>query len=185
MRQDNRGMSLIELMVILGVFAIILGAGLPSVFKAMDNAKRSRAQQDCAAIAAACKSFQQDTDVVPGITAAGNPFCLFGPDGAPLPTADPGTGWSFGGTSQDWLSRYLITNQPWGAPANAYALFKGRYLAKIPADPWGNPYVVIYSDSTNVYFVLSMGPNGIIDTAKTSYTIMGDDVGMACPGTLP
>ena len=47
------------------------------------------------------------------------------------------------------------------APSNAKN-WHGPYLDKIPADPWGQPYIYYYpgKHSANSYDLLSVGPDG-------------------------
>jgi type II secretory pathway pseudopilin PulG len=78
----------------------------------------------------------------------------------------------------DFLERHLVTNNPRGSSANDYpagaAAWRGAYISSpIDPDPWGNRYAVnvkwLATNSncgsrTNDVFVLSAGPDEIIDT---------------------
>lgn len=79
----------------------------------------------------------------------------------------------------DFLERHLVTNNPRGSIANDYPIgadaWRGAYLtAPVEPDPWGNRYAVnakwLRDNSncgrrSNDTFVLSAGPDEVIDTA--------------------
>ena len=64
-------------------------------------------------------------------------------------------------------------------------VFRGPYVGNIDADPWSNRYYVnageLGSDATNWAFVVSAGPDGLIQTTKTqpksgAFASTGDDL---------
>jgi len=85
------------------------------------------------------------------------------------------TGWSTATTAS--LDDYLMTddNGCWGSR------WKGPYIAGVSADPWGNAYIINadqFSVAGSPLWILSAGPNGVVDTQANSVTIVGDDVGL-------
>lgn len=59
--------------------------------------------------------------------------------------------------------------------------WRGPYLSHVPIDPWGRAYVVNNdpaSHSRSLRFIVSAGPDGVMDTAPGSGTVAGDDVGI-------
>jgi type II secretory pathway pseudopilin PulG len=94
----------------------------------------------------------------------------------------------------DFLERHLVTNNPRGSSANDYpvgaAAWRGPYIsAPVDPDPWGNRYAVnvewLQNNSTcgnrsNDVFVLSAGPDEIIDTP---YRIEAAGCGAGTVGT--
>lgn len=59
--------------------------------------------------------------------------------------------------------------EPWVAPPYA-PLAASADAASIPSDPWGNSYLA--SDR----WVLSAGPNGVVETPFRADAVVGDDV---------
>jgi len=76
------------------------------------------------------------------------------------------------------LDNSLLTNGAGSAyPANGDMQWRGPYAGNaMPADPWGNPYVVNVA-TTGPIWVLSAGPNLKVQTARTDNVIQGDDIG--------
>ncbi|MBI4609178.1 MAG: prepilin-type N-terminal cleavage/methylation domain-containing protein [Candidatus Rokubacteria bacterium] len=66
-------------------------------------------------------------------------------------------------------------------------IWRGAYVARLHADPWGNNYIISVgameaSGSPIVPnakgWILSAGPNGVLETAPTDLTLGGDDRGI-------
>jgi hypothetical protein len=72
------------------------------------------------------------------------------------------------------LSGVLVTN------ALAMPRWRGPYLENVPMDPWGRAYVIDWHEpgEKKGLFVLSAGPDGIVNTTPRSTAVSGDDVGI-------
>ena len=188
------GFTLIEIVIAVAIVAIFAAALSPMVFKHLEDAKRTKAQEETHIIAMAILSLYKDTNHWP-IT-NGN-----GPPGAVdrvLTSGNTATGegveastdadnWgSFGSVKQ--LGDYLYYNNPddnmgdvaenqtgQDYPINGHNAWRGPYIERYSVDdPWGHAYVVnarYFSSGKYVgklrhkVFVLSAGPDGRWQTA--------------------
>jgi len=199
-RKDERGFTLIEVIVAIAVVAILAGIITPSVIKHLDDSKRARAQNDCVVIGSTIASFYKDVARMPNMNAAGTAgITLLVSDGN-IPT---GNGWNTATTAAtcDLLSNHLSANTPKSQTTNMYPttttnpgsefVWRGPYQNNFPADPWGNRYAVNIGNfvaaagaNSNAVWVISAGPDGIIQTAVnpatpaagTTLTAQGDDI---------
>jgi len=58
--------------------------------------------------------------------------------------------------------------------------WNGPYLENVEPDPWGHAYLVNtggYHNSRERVWILSAGPNGIVETPLQSSALRGDDIG--------
>jgi type II secretory pathway pseudopilin PulG len=163
--RSARGISLIEMTVVLLAISILTGVSAPTARRALDRARLARATTDVTAIKTAIINFLTD------LNAGG--FTGFTQDGASggtttdtlvsdgdIPTctvtvANAFTGCVSGaaswiqpvnGTNTDFLERHLVTNLPNNSVANDYPIgataWRGAYInAPVDPDPWGNRYV--------------------------------------------
>ncbi len=185
-----KGMTLIELAVVLAVIAVLAAILTPLVTGYIDQARETRAAADVRAIGAAILVYQRDTSRFPiytnitnanSDTAAGT--TLVGVGDNPTDGAD----WTLGALTTLDLDDYLNTNKlslPTTGRGGRVA-YRGPYLS-ITADPWGNAYLVTAQGLTRTGFtdhayVMSAGPNGTLDTNRVqvrtgAFTVGGDDV---------
>jgi type II secretory pathway pseudopilin PulG len=191
---SDRGMSLIEVTIMLVVISILTGAMAPSVTRTVQQARLTRVTTDETAIKTAVTNFLTDTGLtgfaINGAGGGATPETLVSDGDIPVCTVpDSGCGSAVGSTTEwrnvvdntggltDFLERHLVTNNPRGASGNAYAIagWKGSYLnGPIRPDPWGNRYAVnVKWLRTNFscaartggdVFVLSAGPDEQIST---------------------
>lgn len=202
---NQKGFTLLEIIVVLAVLGALAAMLTPVVFRYIDDANRTRAQNDVSAIAAAINQMYKDTGRYPYYAAGdgqeGIPYAsgtdayfLTSNDGcdtadtdlaacdAEAPAVGSATGWT---TSQkaDSITNQLIQNTPTYATTGPRA-WKGPYLDAIPAlDPWGRSFLVNIGEATpgsaEAVFVLSAGANGTIetngDTPGTSNPTVGGD----------
>jgi hypothetical protein len=58
--------------------------------------------------------------------------------------------------------------------------WRGPYLDRVPIDPWGRAYVVSFDQARagQPMFIVSAGPDGVLDTTSKDGAITGDDVGI-------
>lgn len=192
-RTAERGVSILEVTIVLLAISILTGAIAPAAKRSIDLARLDRAVSDEAAIKTAVVNFlTENATFTTGFTingvAAGTPPDTLVSDGDIPSKCNPTEGctnaplWTnvvdnTGGLT-DFLERHLVTNNPRGSAANDYpvgvAAWRGAYLnAPINPDPWGNRYAVntrwLGTNSacvtrSNDVFVLSAGPDEAIDT---------------------
>jgi len=211
----NGGFTLIELVVVLAVTGVLVAALAPRAFVYFQDAKKTQAQNDVNLIANAIGQFGKDTALVPyknnnssakvAAKQSGDYDCLYSSSGATVTTTLDSTGslsWTSSGGVQcqsgqsvslrDTIENHLITNTPGGSSGNAYVItgrnaWRGPYLPSVPADPWGNSYLVNIGKgdpalaTKKAVWVISAGPNGRFETsadanASTVVTAAGDDV---------
>ncbi|MGR3177324.1 MAG: prepilin-type N-terminal cleavage/methylation domain-containing protein [Candidatus Anammoxibacter sp.] len=217
--KDNKGFTLIEIIVVLGVIAILAAVLTPMLISYLKDARARKAESDVKVIAGAIQAFDRDLGAWP-IWVAGastNPM----DDTFDVLSSEAGDEISFaqvldsnldssgqGDADDDLLSLWtttgldsfdnqLMANSPAGVAANGYPFtgkrkWVGPYLSTIGEDPWGNKYYcnIKYLQpefqvpgNESAVFVLSAGPNEIIDTSftqaitvKTRDMAGGDDI---------
>lgn len=195
----DRGFSLVDTAVVVGVAGILGGMVLPLVLKTLQDARTARARHDLNVIAAAIVAQMQDT--------GGRPMADGGPGGC---TGRTGSLWysspqvpSFG--PLDWLRNFLGTNtfanlfcaQDRAAGNALFGLgrelardrfqYRGAYLAESAAgqgDPWGHAYLVLgYNHrgqaANGPIWVVCAGPDGTVAPAN----LLGQEPGVG--GALP
>jgi general secretion pathway protein G len=104
MKQDNRGFTLIELMVvviILGILALYIG---PKIMGEPEKAKRVKAKMDIATLETALKMYKLDNGVYPS-TEQGLMALVEAPETGIIPKK-----WRKGG----YLEKNKVPNDPWG-----------------------------------------------------------------------
>jgi general secretion pathway protein G len=175
MRISNRkGFTLIEVIVVVGIIAILASILVPMVLKEIDASRVAKAQADVRSISTAMVVMKKDTSQWPMMdnACAANVTLLFG-DGT-LPTNLAGLGFDSGVSSS--------YNDHLAADTNScYTNWKGAYIARVTADPWGHAYITNATDfpiDGNPVWILSAGPNGQVETPSFSPTVLGDDIGM-------
>lgn len=201
----EHGFTLMEIVVVLGVVALLAAILTPMLLTYLEDAKRSKAEGDAQRITAAIVQLAKDVDHFPayakGTQTAGGAtiFLLCGPGN--LPTKAGGvTGWDgipaastpcpTGSSDVDKLENHLVVNRPGGNTTTPYAtghqgrVWRGAYLEKIGEDSWGNSYVVNIKNApadsavaAKVVWVLSAGADGTINTNGDDLADSGPVVG--------
>ncbi|MFZ3138764.1 MAG: type II secretion system protein GspG [Thermodesulfovibrionales bacterium] len=175
MRIDNRkGFTLIEVIVVVGIIAILASILVPMVLKEIEASRSTKGYADVRSIATSIVVFKKDTAKWPNMDngCAPNVTLLTG-DGN-LPPNLAGLGFDAGVTSSynDHLS--ADTN-------GCYNNWQGAYMTRVTADPWGNTYITnadSFVIAGNPVWILSAGANGQVETPSFSTTVLGDDIGM-------
>lgn len=170
----KKGFTLIEVIVVAGIIAILASILVPMILKEIDESRTTKASADTRSILSALVVFNKDTGQWPMMDAGCNPNVTFlYSDGIPPSNlAAMGYDISVSSSYNDHLAR----------DANGcYNNWKGPYMAKVTADPWGNCYVT-NADSLSVagspVWIISAGPNGQIETPAFIDTLFGDDIGL-------
>jgi prepilin-type N-terminal cleavage/methylation domain-containing protein len=194
--RTEKGFTLIEMAVVLGIIAILAVVLTPVVTSYIDEARTTRAQNDVKKIAQGIQFFYRDTGVFPPYNtlilarAASIPDidCLVSGTSTTLDSTFLGS-WSC--STPGLISQYLNVNSLGITTANAAGVisYRGPYLDGLTGlDPWSRPYIVnsdnlAKSGANSAYwaFALSAGPDGIIDTAQdiartTNFSASDDDI---------
>jgi prepilin-type N-terminal cleavage/methylation domain-containing protein len=190
--RGNKGFTLIEVVVVVAVIAILAAILTPFITKYIEDSRAARARNEAQVVAAAVTNFYKDLSRWPnlGPTGAAVTGLYSGTIANPVTPAPPtgfngitGAGWA--ALVWDPLWNHLVTNGGLRYP-NAAALenrWQGSYATQLPRDPWGRPYVInvgtlsLTGTPPPAVWVLSAGPDGIIQTAMTAASTAGDDVG--------
>ena len=208
---NGSGFTLLEIVIVLAAMGVLLAMLVPRGFTYILDAQRTEAQNAANQIAQAISKFGEDTALLPyknntnavkvGAKEGGDFDCLHGSEGATVTTAlDTGGTWTSGSgigcqegsSTRDTIENHLIKNTPGGDPAKAYATsggnaWRGPYLPSVPADPWGNVYLVNVgkgdpaASTRKGVWVISAGPNGDFQTGSDAnasglVTAAGDDI---------
>lgn len=189
-RQDVRGFTMMEMVVVLAVIAILAAILTPIINSYVERARLSTARSDVKNLAAAIVQFNSDTKFWPIYTGAaqipnGTVFGWMATDGqdAALPASWTAVAL---GTTTGSLTTYLNTNfytQATSGGAGA-PVFRGPYLELGP-DAWGSRYYVTSGNlkpgDTEAAYVISPGPDQTIQTVygqvrTDAFTVGGDDI---------
>lgn len=176
-RRGEAGFTLVEVIVIVAVLAIVAGIVAPMIFKQIDESKVTRAEADCKSIGSAVLTFRKDVGIWPNLVNQGagcvpGISLLKGSGQFPQKLTDQG---------YDTEAALNLTDVVGTDSQNCYNVdkFKGPYLPRIESDPWGNAYVINAGNfpvDGQPVFVVSAGPDGIIDTAVDAQSASGDDI---------
>lgn len=200
----QKGFTLLELVLVLAVFAIISSVLVPMAVGMLEDADRAQAEADVRQLATALTRFYGDLKRLP--SCAGDDCSRIGqPDALAFLASGDGAGelsrwypaespglqarWNLG--ARHHLSRaarnnafnHLIRNDPNAdgvIDARDYPRtrpgWQGPYLSHLGLDPWGRSYIIA------VGWILSAGPNGLLETAPDALSLGGDDVGLIFAG---
>lgn len=171
--RGEKGFTLVEVLVVAGIIAILAGILVPLILKEIDESRVSRAYGDIRSIATSIIVFKKDTGMWPDMdNSCQHAVTLLRGDGSlPQDYANQG----FDGTVESHYSDHLV--QSYGC----YPNWKGSYSAWVTADPWGNSYITnanAFRANVGPVWVLSAGPNGILETSTDSNSLNGDDIGL-------
>jgi prepilin-type N-terminal cleavage/methylation domain-containing protein len=192
----ERGITLIEITIVLTVVAILTAAAAPLASRTVERSRQVRALEDLEAIATAVSNYVTDAPAnfrqphVQGDVAGSAEVDLLVSDGDTPPTIvsvewDDPVGQLGPGIVTDFLENHVLQNEPFDDPTHPYGSFwRGAYInGPIDPDPWGNRYAVnaewldgTAAERRNDTFVLSAGPNEQTDTAwQLDGAVAGDD----------
>jgi prepilin-type N-terminal cleavage/methylation domain-containing protein len=199
--RNNKGFTLIEMVVVLAVVAILAAILTPTIARNIQDAKLTRATNEAQVIGAAIASFYKDVGRWPSAdgsaaTLTESLALLHGSAGDDPAATTGGNAWDkdTAADTTDTFENQLIENDP-GDDANDYTDWTdatkigwhGPYIGEIKADPWGIYYACNIAnayDSPNALgaWVLSFGVNRdaetVFATPAATTTPAGDDVGV-------
>ena len=183
MSKNDKGFTLIEVIVVAAIIAILAGILVPMIFNQIDEAKITRAKGDVKAIQSAIFAFRKDTGTWPARNIAScndstqNFATLYtGKDTDLTPT-------TIGPANFDTINVQHLAKQLISDNGCYNGRWKGPYIAELPYDPWGNSYLInigdSYTDGTPLW-IMSGGPNGSFDIIKETQSIPTtiDDIGV-------
>lgn len=173
--KEEKGFTLIEVIVVAGIISILAGILVPMIFKEIDESRITRASADTKSISTAMIVFRKDVAAWPVKSASCDPNVTLLTGSGNLDPNLAALGYDTGVSSS--------YNDHFSADTNGcYGLnWKGPYMAQVSADPWGNRYVT-NADSFAIdgqpVWIISAGPNGQLETPSFSTTSQGDDIGV-------
>src|SRR3990172_2028037 len=173
--RNEKGFTLIEVIVVAGIIAILAGILVPMIFKEIDESRITRASADTKSISTALIVFRKDTGAWPVMDADCNPNVTFLSGAGNLPAELAVLGYDTGSASS-YDSHFSTDTNGCYAPN-----WKGPYMAQVTADPWGNTYVTNannFAINGQPVWIISAGPNKQLETPSFSTTLQGDDIGL-------
>ncbi len=205
MRSNQKGFTLLEIIVVLAVLGALAAMLSPAVFRYIDDGNRTRAQGDVQVIATAINRMYADTSRWPfyddgqgqknrignvdATHLTSNPACNSAtPQAMSCDTTAPTSGANWGNFSVlkvDSLAGQLMDNDP-GYLTTGPRAWRGPYVEAVPPlDPWGRSYLVNIGNADPAaegpgqpwVVALSAGPNGIIESlhGATPNPVVGGD----------
>jgi len=191
MNRTQGGLTLIEIIVVVAALAILAALLIPTVISLPEQAEEARAGNDARAIGEAIYNLQKNLAKWPVYSSSVGGLTV--PNATLERLISAGNAPGVSGATADWtnasntdaLDDHLATNRLSDAsqyPSTGEFAWRGPYLAEAPADPWGNRFIVNVrwlqpGASPNVVWVLSAGPDKIIQTTFAQPTLAGDDIG--------
>ena len=131
----KKAFTLIELLVVISIIIILIGLTSAGVRSAMKKAKQQKAKTECLALLAAVNRFYSETGIYPEEGGSGS-------------------------IKEDILGKKLTKQDVYGSADTTlvfgpYYEFKntnstGTTPNRVPADPWGNPYIIVLPDGNVV-----------------------------------
>jgi general secretion pathway protein G len=191
MNRTQGGLTLIEIIVVLAALAILAALLIPTVLSLPEQAEEARAGNDARAIGEAIYHLQKNLAKWPVYSSSIGGLTV--PNATLERLISAGNAPGVSGATAEWINAantddlddHLANNRLPNAsqyPVTGEFAWRGSYLAEAPADPWGNRFIVNVrwlqpGASPNVVWVLSAGPNKIIETTFAQPSLAGDDIG--------
>ena len=128
--QNNKGFSLVELIIVIAIMAILVGVLAPQFIKYVESSKQSTDIQNCSEIRAAVEAFvaenQPTTDVEIKVNSSaisvgggsytgGNVSNALSAVGLNASTVTKSGGWA---TADTTVAKYSVTDFTWSTPAS-------------------------------------------------------------------
>ncbi|MBI5848186.1 MAG: type II secretion system protein GspG [Nitrospirae bacterium] len=175
--REQKGFTLIEVIVVAGIIAVLAGILVPLIFKEIDESKITRAKADVKSISSAMFVFRKDTGAWPVMDGSCAPNVTFLSGAGNLPSGLAALGYDAAVASSYDSHLSADVNGCYGAN------WKGSYMAVVTADPWGNTYLTnanSFAATGQPVWIISAGPNGVLETPANSIAIADgvDDIGV-------
>ncbi|MFA4915125.1 MAG: prepilin-type N-terminal cleavage/methylation domain-containing protein [Syntrophales bacterium] len=203
----EKGYTLIEVTAVLAVTSVLAAVVIPIAVDKIKKGGETGALEDCKYIAASIASFYADTGVWPARSATTESYYQVLRSGPTNDTTTDPNAWGTGVqitwdnmTVVDHAENHIVADNPGGtlgaAPNNFYRTnltlsqvdWKGPYVERMRrVDPWGKNYLVyvegmhtatLHSSIPASGWVLSAGPNGMVETKTSDAAPGGDDIGV-------
>jgi hypothetical protein len=159
-------MAAMDAVLLLATLVLVVGIAIPVAGFDLRHSELMEAQHTTVAIADGVFAYRKDIGSLASAAPVHVPL-LLGPGEVPELGA-------FGGTTTASLDNLLRSGRGAGFQ------WRGPYVEKIGADPWGRAYVVLlggFQTAQRKPWILSAGPNGLIETDPGSMVCGGDDIG--------
>ncbi len=164
---QRRRSRVLEVLVSLSIVVSLAGVTVPIIASVQAEARLESTVVGMQDIVDGIRGYSQDTLFLPtGNRGRTNVSWLYSEGALPQ-------GIRFGGVVESRPLADVLLNRSMGGPG-----WEGPY-GEVPSDPWGNAYLVNVAglvDSRSGSWVLSAGPDGIIQTSQDSLKAGGDDL---------
>lgn len=171
--RKNTGFTLIEVIVVAGIIAILAGILVPIIFKELDESRVTRASADMRSIQTALMVFRKDTGRWPTVTDDCSTQVTLLEGSGDMPENNLAAV-GYDTSVRKTFNEYLRTD------IGCFSNWKGPYMADVTPDPWGKKYLMnaLQLDEKGMVWIISPGPNGLLETPSSSSTLVGDDIGI-------
>jgi len=230
-RAKEKGFTLLELVLVLGIIAVLSAIFLPIGLNALRDSDLTKAQVDTEQIATALTQFFKDLRYMPACDGAdcdpriatgtgdnnnlaflavgegsGDVSGKYPPEATTKLSGTATFMWDLGTNDEATAAKnnafnHLVINNPDASStvgeadvdytATGGRRWRGPYVSRLGLDPWGNAYVVsigameangspITKPTTGEKsrgWIISAGPNGLLETAPDATSLGGDDIG--------
>ncbi len=184
------GFTLIEIVIVLAIIAVLAGILTPTLTRYVGDSRIRKAEADTRAIAAGMAMMYGDTGHWPiwvsgtATKASDTAFNILSSNDGDTPALDVGvTEWD--GAAEDFTDQ--IIDNAISYPTTGRRAWRGPYMEKLTADPWGSKYMANVEflkpaevGATKPVFVISAGPNKLVETvfdqAGPGIARGGDDI---------
>jgi len=172
---NEKGFTLIEVIVVAGIIAILAGILVPIVFKEIDESRITRATADIRSISTTMIIFRKDIGAWPQMDGSCSPIVTFLSGAGNIDPNLAGLGYDTA-VASSYDSHFSSDSNNCYSPN-----WKGPYMAMVSADPWGNSYITnanSFETAGQPVWILSAGPNKRLETTSASTALLGDDIGV-------
>lgn len=193
--RGKRGYTLAEMTAVVGITATLTALSVPVVISQIEKGKLSRVAKDIDNLGTAVAKFGAYTNEIPAFDGSGkrDTIQLLVVGQGEDPQDNTGTWGKI--TRRDDGYNHLVNDSPEGVKGAYTSIgirWDGPYMPDTKEDPWGHNYYIFVeplytpelSTSPDRIFgwILSAGPNGILETSTTSMSPNDNPVNPAAGG---